>query len=97
MDKRKLLTAYEKGQIDLLTMDGLSKRCIGRLLKRSEYCIGRFFKNIRNSEVLQKRGTKNKLYKTSKRRIRREASNNSILVAKVKDKLDIEISPVTIW
>ena len=50
MDKKKLLTDYEKCQIDILKMEGHS-----RLLKRSKYCIRRYFKNIGNSMVSQKR------------------------------------------
>jgi len=97
MDKRKLLTEYEKGQIDTLKLEGHSNRAIGRLLKRSEYCIRHYLNNVANPRVSQKRGPKKKLSDTSKRRIQREASNNSISVAKLKDKLDLEVSPVTIW
>ena len=84
MDKWKLLTDYEKGQIDTLKMEVHSNRSIGRLQKRSEYCIQCYFKNIGNSRVSQKRGPKNMLSETTKKRIQREASNNSISVVKLK-------------
>ena len=61
MDKRKLLTDNEKGQFDILKIEGHLNHSFGRLLKRSEYCFSSYFQNIENSRVLQKRGPQSKL------------------------------------
>lgn len=97
MPRGKSLTAYEKGQIMALHLEGKTKKEIARRLSRSDRVVRNFLRNPEQYCVKKHTGRKRKLKPRDERRIIRAASNTSKGCLELKQELNLDVSHMTVW
>lgn len=96
MPRGKLLTEHERGAIDALNKQGLSKRGIAREIGRSEHVVRNYLKDRENYGCRSYPGRKKALGQRDMRKITRLASNSTVSLAQIKDKCNISAHKSTI-
>jgi len=92
MPRRSYLNQNEKLEITRLQGAGEAIRAISTILNRSKTSIFNYIKNPENYGGTLKRGPRPKISPRTKRQIIKEASNNMTSCAKIKQKLDLDMS-----
>lgn len=96
MPKGALLTEFEKGKITALKDQRKSMREIAAAIKRSKTVVCNYLQQKENYGQNRFHGRKSKVTPRTKRKILREASNNSVSCNEIKGKLKLDLSRETI-
>ena len=97
MGKGKALSEFEKGRIEELLHQRISKREILKRLNRSKCVILNYSKNKKRYGQKKSSRRKKLLSKRDQRAILKIASNSSVTLSKIKHQLQLNVSKTTIW
>lgn len=96
MPKGKSLSEKEKGQIEAFHSENISNREIARRIGRSHAVVGSYLKNPDTYGTIKRKGRPPKLTSHMRHQIIRKASNCSISLQQLKQRLSLGVSRETI-
>lgn len=96
MSSGRRLTEKEKGKIDALRAEGYNYRAIAKKINRSATVVFNYIKLGQNYGLKRVRGQKSKVTPITKKRIIHHATVKLIGSGRIKDELQLDVSPRTI-
>ena len=96
MSKGKQLSAFEKGQIDILRRQGFNVSKISEIIGRSRCVCRNYMQNAEKYGQNNRNPRKSKLSPRTRKLICREASNKMTSAAKIKEDLGLDVTPQTV-
>jgi len=96
MPRAKMLSDYERGQIDALTAEGMSSRKIANRIKRSKTVVNNYLADRKNYNKKKHTGRRSSLTSRDKRQILRAAGAYNLNCGQIIHQLGLKQSKWTI-